>query len=287
MTRHAAMLLGLTLCSCVTTKGAGSPRSTAAAVATEDFPVPWHEDRESAGRTQFVPLTRTTLADRVDPFTPCEAADEPAPCIAYLHQWPQGSRRAAAIDTAIALTMTQAEDERLVSFEKIVALEPGALQRLPTRVRLTLTGPPGLQVRDLVAMGEGGLSEEVLASRIAHGHHEYAEFTLAELEELKAMGVPDQLVQAMMTSHERAVSERKQAAERDRVRKEIAELRALVERQQRSGGGAGHVVQTKEGPMDAAACMAKRLAAVKLCEQIPWPGSTACLVGAEQGFPCK
>src|SRR5690349_11863116 len=36
----------------------------------------------------------------------------------------------------------------------------------------------------------------------------------------------------------------------------------------------GKTVQTKDGPLDVAASCAKRLAAMKLCEQIPFPGST-------------
>jgi hypothetical protein len=46
------------------------------------------------------------------------------------------------------------------------------------------------------------------------------------------------------------------------------------------------MIQTEKGPMDKAACMAARLGAMKLCEQIPWPGSTACVQTAKAGFPC-
>lgn len=96
------------------------------------------------------------------------------------------------------------------------------------------------------------------------------------------MGIPDPIVQAMISSHASSIADGRQSEEREGLRKEIAALRAILEKQQGSSGSGGPVVQTKEGPMSAVACTAKRLAAVKLCEQIPWPGSTACQAGAEQ-----
>ena len=84
------------------------------------------------------------------------------------------------------------------------------------------------------------------------------------------------------------VQEAKKADDdRAELHAELAALRATIAAKKAAGGGeGGEVVQTKEGPMNSVESCAKRLAAMKLCEQIPFPGLTICKSSTESSFPC-
>lgn len=84
------------------------------------------------------------------------------------------------------------------------------------------------------------------------------------------------------------VEERRKAdQERQAMRAEIASLKAMIEKQAQGGAGkSGQTVQTKDGPMDALASCAKRLAALRACEEIPSIGAAICSSAAESAFPC-
>jgi hypothetical protein len=75
--------------------------------------------------------------------------------------------------------------------------------------------------------------------------------------------------------------------ERKALRAELEALKKLIEDKKASGGpSSGTNVTTKDGPMDVLESCGKRLAAKKLCEQLPFPGSSICSSTTESEFPC-
>ncbi len=114
----------------------------------------------------------------------------------------------------------------------------------------------------------------------------YRSFTIDELKRLKGLGISEPMLKAMIESDVRAVREKRDEDERKALRNEIEALKKLVA-QQGAANGARPTGETADGSMDAALCMSKRLAAMTLCEQTPWPASTVCSSAAEADFSCK
>jgi hypothetical protein len=84
------------------------------------------------------------------------------------------------------------------------------------------------------------------------------------------MGVSDDVVAAMIEVTTKVVERRRADEERQAIRAELASLKKMIEEKKAASGdgkSSGQVVQTADGPMDALASCAKRLGAVKLCEQ--------------------
>jgi hypothetical protein len=181
---------------------------------------------------------------------------------------------------------------RDIAYDKLLAAAPEALLLFPLEQQVQYVGPPGMRVKDLLAMRIEGLGDDVIASKIATGNYAYKSFTLQELSALKKAGMPDNITKAMMESTATAAREETERRERDALKAEIASLRKLVEEHKSNPPPAtattgGNVVQTKDGPMDLAACIAARLLATQACNQIPWPGSTICAEGLTSAYPCE
>lgn len=278
----AALVALASACAAVSGKAIGEP--------TEAFPRSWDGKLSEAGQ-QAAADKASADADN-DAYSKVQQADDFDGYLGYLKDYPQGAHR----DDATKAATSKAEavgDEALrdKAYDKLVTAVPAVLEQLPPERRVLYVGPAGMRVRDILAMREQGLSDTVIRSKIAASQKPFKDFSLAELTVLKNLGMPDEIVEAMIQSHAAAEKERKEREEKDALRKEIAELRALVEKQAAAGSaggakGGGPTIKTADGPLDMAGCIAGRLTAMQLCEQIPWPGSTICKSTAESNFPC-
>ncbi len=191
---------------------------------------------------------------------------------------PEAARRVAA-------AAAHAEgDARIAIEEKLANVYPPGVAELPAERRILLVGPKGLRVRDLTLLNEAKVAPSIVVARVKASTDPYKSFDGEELAALKRLGISDEVVAAMIEVTAKVHERRKADEERDALRAELAALKAMIEA--KKGAGGGEVVQTKDGPMDFLASCAKRLAAMKLCEQIPFPGSTICQTTAESSFPC-
>ncbi len=120
-----------------------------------------------------------------------------------------------------------------------------------------------------------------------HQDEPYKVYDADELGVLKQMGISDDVVTAMIEVTTKIQESREAEQDRKAMREEIEALKKLVaEKKSGEQASSGKTVQTKDGVMDVVESCAKRLAAMKLCEQLPFPGSSICSGGVESEFPC-
>ena len=179
-------------------------------------------------------------------------------------------------------------DAQVAIDEKLVSAYPAGIAELPVGRRILVVGPKGLRVRDLVKLSNAKVSAGIVVSRVKASAEPYKSFDGDELAALKQLGIPDEVVMAMIDVTTKLEDRKKADEERQAMRAEIAALKAMIEGKKAGAGGAksGQTVQTKDGPLDVLESCAKRLGAMTLCEKIPFPGSTICSATAESSFPC-
>lgn len=207
--------------------------------------------------------------------------------LAFITAHSSDKRVAIAARRVSALASSATGDAQLAIDEKLVAAYPAGAAELPPERRVLLIGPKGLRVRDVQTMTAAKISPKVILARINASTEPYKNFDGDELIVLKNLGVADDLVAAMVEVTTKVVERRRADEERQAMRAEIAALKAMIAEKKAEGGASkGETIQTKEGPMDVLASCAKRLAALKACDQIPFPGSSICSAAAESSFPC-
>jgi hypothetical protein len=197
-------------------------------------------------------------------------------------------RRSTDIVKRLLRTANDAQgDEQAALDDDIVKAYPAAIAALPLERRLLMVGPAGLRVRDIKKMSDAKVANSIALARIRAASAPYKSFDGDELTALKRMGISDDAVTAMIEVSTKLEEKQKADDERKALRAELDALRKLIEEKKASGQpSSGKTVQTKDGPMDVLESCAKRLAAMKLCDQLPFPGSTICSSSVESEFPC-
>lgn len=251
---------------------------------TAAFPDGWPDEKAASGKVKANPDD--------DEFAAAKTAGTADAYSKYLLERPKGKHRQEAIDAGVATVTKMPEgagrDDALAT---LIDAAPEAGEKLPPEAVVNAAGPRGMRVKDILAIRESkSVGDEVISAKINQANKAYRDFSLPELALLKKLGVPDGIVKAMVDVTAKVESERRAKQERDALKGEIDDLRKFVEGK-KAGGPAGapegeKSITTKEGVVDLATCAAKKLAAMKLCEQIPWPGSTACQSSADSNFPC-
>lgn len=235
------------------------------------------------------PLAEDAAATAVrSDYAEAEAKDSPEQWLAFLSKHPEDDR---CLDAArrVVRASTAADAKTKVSLdERIARAYPPVVTEIPASRRILIVGPSGLRVGDLVKMRDAKIGNNVVLARIRASKEPYKSFDVDELAALKQLAIPDDVVTAMIDVTTKISESREAEQDRKALRAELEALKKLVEQKKAEGDGAasGKTVQTKDGPMDVVASCAKRLAAMNLCEQLPFPASTVCSSGIESEFPC-
>jgi hypothetical protein len=222
-------------------------------------------------------------------YADAEKKGTPAARIEFLQKHPEDER---GLDVARRVVKQAGEvdaDTQISLDEQITKTWPPAVKDMPAVRRVVIVGPKGLRVRDIQKMQAAKLAPSVVMARIRASKEPYKSFDADELVVLKQMDIPDDVVTAMIEVTTKIQDSREALQERESLRGEIDALKKLVAEKKadkQAGGASGRTVQTKDGPLDVLESCAKRLAAMKLCEQLPFPGSTICTSGVESEFPC-
>ena len=287
------MRLGLTVallavgCSSVPVALEGKP--------TANFPVSWDGKMTKQHAAKLRKEQKAADAADVDrvAFENASEADSVKLYVSYLRRFPAGAYRLDAQRRALAAIERQEDDQRDDGYERLVESDPPSLQALPVRPRMLLTGPVGMRIKDIVALQAQGVGNKIIESKIRAAAQPYGDFSAAELGVLTELGIDQEVIAAMIDMTAQARKERRDQSEREALRLEIAELRRLVKEQQaKASEGSGEssapkTVQTRDGMMDVAKCIAAKLAAKEGCGRLPWPGSTVCSTSLQAAYPCN
>lgn len=234
---------------------------------------------------------RTKLASasksNQDEYAALEAKGSADAWLAFMEKHPEDKRMAKIAAAVVVLSQRASGAERTAIEEKLVALQPAAMADLPPERRVLVAGPKGLRAPDLKKMADANISSSVTIACIKASKEPYRNFDAEEIVLLKQMGLSDEVVAAMIEVTTKVDDRRRADDDRKALRDELDSLRKMLDEKKATGGAAtGKTVQTKDGPMDELASCGKRLAAMKLCENIPFPASTVCKSTAESSFPC-
>jgi hypothetical protein len=233
------------------------------------------------------PLKEDAAASAVrNDYAAAEAKGTPDELLAFLSKHPEDGRCPEVARRVVGASTAADVETQLSLDERIARAYPPVLTEIPAPRRILIVGPRGLRVRDLVKMRDAKIGDNVVLARIRASKEPYKSFDTDELAALKQLAIPDDVVTAMIEVTTKISESREAEQDRKALHSELEALKKLVAEKQAQGGGSGATVQTKDGPMDVAASCAKRLAAMKLCDQLPFPGSTICSSATESEFPC-
>jgi fructose-specific component phosphotransferase system IIB-like protein len=237
----------------------------------------------------FIATTVQKKTAESSEFAALEKQDSADAWLAFLEAHPDDKRVPVAVKHVLDIAGRASGDAQSALDERLVAVRPGAIISLPAERRILLVGPKGARVRDIRKMEQAKIAPSIILARVKASNEPYKEFDGDEMVALKTMSISDDVVAAMIEVTTKINERRRADEDRQAIRAELASLKKMIEEKKAASGdgkSSGQVVQTSDGPMDALASCAKRLAAVKLCDQLPFPGSTICSSTAESSFPC-
>ncbi len=237
-----------------------------------------------------------------------DSASNPAEAIAYqeakslntltaygefLHAYPSSPNKREAL-TTMSLLIKKQEDPYQGYKKFIVEYEEG-VEFVPSPYRVSLIGPEGMRVHDILNLRKHGVEEKVIAAKIRVQNAVYKDFNLEEIGALKSMGMTGGLIEAMLDSTTRAKRDQEELqkkkemenllAEIQRTQKKLDEAKAAQERQQSQGV----TEQQGSGPSlgDTVKNCAAQIAALEACKHLPWPANSVCAATAKSQFPCQ
>ena len=184
----------------------------------------------------------------------------------------------------------------------LLAKYPASSQYMPDRIRLAGIGPAGMRVFEIKALIEQGLGKSILTQKILNAGNPYKEFNFSEIASLGKMGIPDEVVAAMLNvtaSYNKNMAENKRREEAEIRRKEMAKAeqrrRERAERERRQAAAEAERQRQEQAARAAAGqrdekntpveCL-KLVAALKACDETSGFLSMGCKAIANNSFDC-
>ena len=211
----------------------------------------------------------------------------------FLKAFPSSGNRRPALQAMAALIGMQNgsyEDHR----KFVVAYEDG-LEFVPEKYRLVLTGPEGLRVHDIAEFRKKGVGNNIIAAKIRSGKGRYKDFSFDEIDQLKTMGIPEVVVEAMIESTSRATRDEEELQNKKKMADLLADIQQmqnkLVDLKTAKVSDAAMPVSAvqSQGPSvsDAVTNCASQVAALEACKYLPSLGAMVCRAAAKAQFPCE
>ena len=172
------------------------------------------------------------------------------------------------------------------NFEGLSALideNPDAINYITDEeLMLKLIGPKGMKVGDIQKMLKNGKGEAHVIQLIKRGQAPYKEFSLAETGTLAKMGLTKNTIASMIEVTLEISKEAKRKKEQEQLfveqkKQEVAQMERQRDAVNPATASAGSTVG------GAISDCAEKFAKKKLCEQLPWPASTACVSAIAKG----
>lgn len=241
------------------------------------------------GATWLLAAHRAALAHRVDQDRVAfEAAVQQGTNDAfdkYLAANPQSFFRGEAL-RGLSVLAARSRDP-LAAHKTNLAHYPDYSRFIDGDQALWFVGPAGMQVVDIAPVLKKGTSPELLAAQIRAARQPYKVFTADELAWLKDKGIPDSVAAAMLDATTAANAAGVTAPATVSALPAATTAAALLGGQVSPAAPAPAgtpVAAAKPTLGDTATECAEKLAALKACEQVPFPGNLGCKVIAKQKF---
>jgi hypothetical protein len=197
--------------------------------------------------------------------------------------------------TAMSLLIKKQEDP-YDGYKKFVDEFQDGMEFIPSTYRLSLVGPEGMRVNDILGLLNQGIEDRVVAAKIRMQNGIYKDFDANEMVALKKMGVTGVLIEAMLDSTTRA----KRAQEEQQKKRDMENLLAEIQHaqqkldtmkvaqaQQPSRPQASTGQESGPSLGDTVKNCAAQIAALEACKHLPWPANSICAATAKSQFPCQ
>jgi tetratricopeptide (TPR) repeat protein len=212
----------------------------------------------------------------------------------FLRAHPSSTMRKAAF-TAMSLLIKKQEDP-YEGYKKFVAEFQDGIEFIPSTYRLSLIGPEGMRVKDILGLLNQGIEDRVVAAKIRMQNGIYKDFDVKEMVALKKMGMTGVLIEAMLDSTTRANRAQEELQKKKDMENLLAEIQhaqqkldtmkaAREQQQSRPQASSGQ----ESGPSlgDTVKNCAAQIAALEACKHLPWPANSVCAATAKSQFPCQ
>jgi len=212
----------------------------------------------------------------------------------FLNIHPSTSSRREALAAMVLLIKNQKGS--LKDYKKFLDEYEDGMEFVPSQYCLSLTGPKGMRVHDLLKLLKQGIEDKVIAAKIRMQNAIYKDFGFEEIGTLKKMGMTGVLIEAMLDSTTRAKREQEELqkkkemenllAEIQRTQKKLDAMKAAQEQQQSRAPAS--VAQGSDPSLgDTVKNCAAQIAALEACKHLPWYGQAVCKAAAKSKFPCQ
>jgi len=213
---------------------------------------------------------------------------------AFLRAHPDASTRKTAL-AAMAQLIKKQEDPTQ-GYKRFIDEFQDGTEFVPATYRLSLVGPEGMRVGDILGLLREGIEDRVIAAKIRMQDGIYKDFDVKEMVALKKMGMTSLLIEAMLDSTTRA----KRAREEQQKKKDMENLLAEIQNahrkldmmkaaQQQQQPQAAATGRQDSGPSlgETLQNCASQVAALEACKHLPWPANSVCASTAKSQFPCQ
>jgi hypothetical protein len=214
----------------------------------------------------------------------------------FLHSHPSSPNRKEALKSMSLLIKKQGGSYQ--NYKKFIVEYEDGTEFVPSSYRLSLAGPEGMRIHDILYLLKQGIEDTVIAAKIRTQNAIYKDFNFEEIGALKKRGMTGVLIEAMLDSTTRAkraqeeLQKKKEMedllTETQRTQKKLDATKAAQEQQQQQPQAADSGRQDS-GPSvgDTLKNCAARIAALEACRHLSGFAQTICKATAKSQFPCQ
>jgi carboxyl-terminal processing protease len=211
----------------------------------------------------------------------------------FLKAFPSSSNRKPALQAMAALIETRSSAYE--DYKKFVVAYEDGLEFVPGKYRLGLTGPEGLRVGDIAGFRKKGVGDTIIAAKIRSSKGRYRDFSFDEIDQLKKMGLPEVVIEAMIESTSRVTRDEEELQKKKNMEDLLAEIQRMQKKldEMRTAQASGAAVPVSagqsQGPsvVDTVQNCAAQITALEACKHLPSLGAMICRAAAKSQFPCE
>ncbi|MEA5446236.1 hypothetical protein VCB98_10435 [Gammaproteobacteria bacterium AB-CW1] len=196
----------------------------------------------------------------------------------FLERYPSSPLREEVFGYMVALI--EARPDPLPYYDSLTDEFPDAAQALPEDQQLLFLGPADLKVHHLVQYLDDGVGVPILIQQVFNEEGDYGDLDMADVRGLGELGLPDELIGAMMQS----TREARRAAAREQSSTARQTAPAAASQAGPSAPQGAHQGAEQDSNMPAE-CVSLA-AALAACDQVGGFGGMACRATARGRFDC-